>query len=163
MSLIFRRLWAGILTPDLTERPDFCWGSDLFETHWRGFFFLVGMGEKGCWVCPRNSERCHFSILAYDRAIRLSLYLGHTQSEFYQGSISGPLESGYVQLLFFVPRKVFECFWMLGQGTPAPGNEQFAVVFVWDLQHLAYGIGTEAFFSLHNGAKWAVCIEYNKQ
>lgn len=96
-------------------------------------------------------------------AIRLSLYLGHTQSEFYQGSISGPLESGYVQLLFFVPRKVFECFWMLGEGTPAPGNEQFAVVFVWDLQHLAYGIGTEAFFSLHNGAKWAVCIEYNKQ
>lgn len=60
--------------------------------------------------------------------------------------ISGPLESGYVQLLFFVPRKVFECFWMLGEGTPAPGNEQFAVVFVWDLQHLAYGIGTEAFF-----------------
>ena len=49
---------------------------------------------------------------------------------------------------------------MLGEGTPAPGNEQFAVIFVWDLQNLAYGIGTEAVFSLHNGAKWAVCIEY---
>ena len=102
------------------------------------------------WTYQRQSHSTEFCHRSRNRANRISM--------------GTSLESGYVQLQIFVARKVFECFWMLGECAPAPENGQFAVVFVWYLQNLAWGPRFFGCFGLsHNGANWAVCIEYNKQ